>query len=82
MKVKNFIATDNIIAADGTITYPTDEAKEITLPLTLTFNGQSEQIDVSAVIPKHAQTKKEAIDAMKSSMMTRQSMKMPNLKKL
>ncbi len=64
---ENFTATD-IIASDGTITYPTDEAKEITLPLSLTFNGQSEQIDVSAVIPKHAQTKTEAIDAMKAAM--------------
>ncbi|MBE7022143.1 MAG: DUF4430 domain-containing protein [Ruminococcaceae bacterium] len=67
---ENFTATDNMIAADGTISYPTDEAKEIILPLTLTFNGQSEQIDVSAVIPKHAQTKAEAIDAMKAAMVT------------
>ena len=66
---ENFTATD-IIAADGTITYPTDEAKEITLPLALTFNEQSKQVSVSAVIPKHAQTKAEAMDAMKAAMTT------------
>ena len=65
---ENFIATDNIIAADGTITYPTDEAKEITLPLTLAFNEQRKQVMVRTVIPKHAQTKSEAIDAMKAAM--------------
>ncbi|MBR5614503.1 MAG: S-layer homology domain-containing protein [Clostridia bacterium] len=64
---ENFIATD-IIAADGIITYHTDEAKETTLPLTLTYNGQSEEINISAVIPKHAQTKAEAIDSMKTAM--------------
>lgn len=63
----SFTATD-IIAADGTITYPADEDKEITLPLTLTFNEQSENINVSAVIPKHSQTKAEAIDAMKAAL--------------
>ena len=62
-----FVATD-IIAADGTITYPRDEAKEITLPLVLTFKGQSERIDVRVVIPKHAQTKTEAIDVMKEAL--------------
>ncbi len=66
---QSFTATD-IISDDGTITYPTDEAKEITLPLTLSFNGQSEEVSVSAVIPKHAQTKAEAIDAMKMAMAT------------
>ena len=64
---ENFTATD-IVAADGTITYPTDEAKEITLPLTLTFNEQSKQVNVNAVISKHVQTKSEAIDAMKAAM--------------
>ena len=64
---EDFNSTD-IIAADGTITYPADEAKEITLPLTLTFNEKSESVSVSVVIPKHAQTKAEAIDAMKSAM--------------
>ena len=59
---ENFTATD-IIAADGTITYPTDEAKEITLPLILTFKEQSCELNVNAVIPKHAQTKAEAIAA-------------------
>ncbi len=64
---ENFTATD-MLAADGTITYPTDGAKEIALPLTLTFNEQSEQVSVNAVIPKHAQTKTEDIDAMKAAM--------------
>jgi len=64
---ESFYETD-VIAADGTITYSTDEPKEITLPLALTFNGQSEQVNVNAIIPKHAQTKKEAIDAMKAAM--------------
>ncbi|MBE7029178.1 MAG: DUF4430 domain-containing protein [Ruminococcaceae bacterium] len=64
---ENFIATD-IIDADGTITYPKDETKEITLPFTLTFNEQSDDVNVNAIIPKHAQTKKEAIDAMKIAM--------------
>lgn len=63
----NFIATD-IIAADGTITYPRDEAKEITLPLVLNFKEQSEQVNINAVIPKHAQTKIEAIDALKEAL--------------
>lgn len=63
---ENFTATD-IIADDGTITYPKDEAKEITLPLTLTFNEKSQQVNVNAVIPKHAQTKAEAIDSMKTA---------------
>lgn len=57
-----------VIAADGTITYPTDEAKTITLPLKLTYNGQAIEVSVSAVIPKHAQTKAEAIDAMKTAL--------------
>ena len=64
---ENFIATD-IVAADGTITYPKDEAKEINLPLTLTFKERTERVDVSVVIPKHVQTKAEAIDAMKAAM--------------
>jgi len=62
---ENFTPTD-IIAQDGTITYPKDDVKEIILPIILTFNEQSEQINVSAVIPKHSQTKAETIDAMKS----------------
>ncbi len=64
---ENFEATD-IIASDGTITYPKDKAKETALPLELTFNEQSEQVNVNAVIPKHAQTKAEQIDAMKAAM--------------
>jgi len=64
---EGFTATD-VIAADGTITYPTDEAKEITLPLVLSFKEQSEQLNVNAVIPEHAQTKAEAIAAMKTAM--------------
>ena len=66
---ENFTATD-IIAADGAITYPTDEIKEITIPLTLNFKGQSEQVNINAVIPKHAQTKTEAVDAMKEALNT------------
>lgn len=66
---ENFTATD-IIAADGTIKYPTDEAKEIILPLILNFKDQSEKVNVKAIIPKHAQTKKEAIDTMKAAMET------------
>ena len=62
-----FTATD-IIAADGTITYPADGDKEITLPLKLTFNEQSEKVNVNVVIPKHAQTKAEAIEAMKAAL--------------
>ena len=61
-------AADAVIAADGTITYPADEAREITVPLKLTFNGQTEEIGVTAVIPKHAQTKAEAINEMKAAM--------------
>jgi len=66
---EDFTSTD-VIGADGTIIYPADEAKEITVPLTLTFNEKSEQVTVSAVIPKHAQTKAEAIEAMKAAMET------------
>ncbi len=64
----SFVATDDIIATDGTITYPSDEAKEITIPLVLNFKGQGEQVNVNAVIPKHAQTKTEAVDAMKKAL--------------
>ena len=66
---ETFTATD-IISADGTITYPADEAKEITLPLVLTFNNKNKQVNVNAVIPKRSQTKAEAIDAMKAAMIT------------
>ena len=59
---------DALIAADGAITYPVDEAKEISLPLKLTYNGQTAEVNVLAVIPKHAQTKAEAIDAMKTAL--------------
>lgn len=65
----SFVATD-IIAADGTITYPREETKEFTLPFLLNFKGQSKQVYVNVVIPKRAQTKAEAIDAMKAAMIT------------
>ena len=59
---------DALIAADGSISYPTDEAKEIVLPLTLSYNGQSAEASVSAVIPRHALTKAEEIAAVKAAL--------------
>ena len=61
-------AADAVIASDGTITYPADEAKTVTLPLKLTYNEQNTEVSVSAVIPKHAYTKTEEIEVMKAAL--------------
>ena len=63
---ESFAASD-VIGEDGTITYPKDAA-ELTLPLKLTFDGQSTEVTATALIPKHAQTKAEVIAEMKAAL--------------
>lgn len=57
-------AVDGIISKTGAITYPTEGAKEATLSFVLKADSQSDTHDVTILVPKHAQTKTEAIAAM------------------
>ena len=61
-------AVDGVIDTDGTISYPVHAGAEITVPLTLSADGANEVHAVTITVPRHAQTKAEAIESMKQAM--------------
>lgn len=60
--------SSSLIAEDGTINYPTDASQSVELAFKLTVGSESAAHSVTVTIPKHAQTKTEAINAMIAAM--------------